>query len=397
MKIIQINATCDSGSTGKICIAISELLIKQGIENYIFYNIGDSEYPLGIKCSDKKYIKLQALKSRILGNYGFNSDKLTKRMIDFLDKIKPNIVLLHNIHGHDCNLDYLFSYFKAKNIKLVWTFHDCWAFTGYCPHFTMAKCDKWINGCSNCIQRKEYSWFIDRSNWLYRKKKELFSGLNLTIVVPSQWLANIVSKSFLNMYPIKIINNGIDLNIFKPTKGNFREKNNIAKEKYIILGVAFEWSIRKGIDVFIDLAMQLDSQKYQIVLVGTDDVIDNQLPKNIISLHRTQNQKELAEIYTSADVFVNPSREENFPSVNIEALACGTPVITFKTGGSPEIVDKNCGIVIDENLITMKETIIQVCKNKQYSKEACINRAKNYDKEKQYIRYIDLFREVTNE
>ena len=172
MTVVQINATCGVGSTGKICVGISEILTQNGIENYILYSSKGNGYPLGIRCSDDKYIKLQALKSRIFGNYGFNSSLATRKMIKELDRISPDIVHIHNIHGHDCNIKILLEYFKNKKTKLVWTFHDCWAFTGYCPHYAMVGCDKWKTECKNCPQRKEYSWFFDKSKVNFNKKKE---------------------------------------------------------------------------------------------------------------------------------------------------------------------------------------------------------------------------------
>ena len=391
MIVAQINVVCGSGSTGKICTSISELLSSKNIENYILYVSGNSSFPYGIKYASDKYIKLQALKSRILGNYGFNSQCATKRLINELDRIKPNIVHLHNLHGHNCNLTMLFSYLKEKKIKLFWTFHDCWAFTAYCPHFTMAKCDKWKSECHDCSQLKNYSWFIDRSASLFNGKKMLFQGLDLTIITPSQWLADLVKQSYLKDYPVKVINNGIDLSVFKPTDSNFREKHGLVSKK-IVLGVAFGWGISKGLDVFVELAHRL-LDDYRIVLVGTDDNIDKQLPANIISIHRTQNQKELAEIYTTADVFVNPTREENYPTVNMESIACGTPVVTFKTGGSPEMLDETCGSVVDcDDINAMEIEIRKICEEKTYSVEACLTRAKKFDMNDCFEEYVRLYK-----
>lgn len=390
MKVVQINATCGAGSTGKICVAISELLDKQNIENYVFYTQGNSQHKNGVKYADKKYIKLQALKSRVLGNYGFNSKKATKRLIYKLKEINPDIVHLHNIHSHNVNLETLFNFLKEKKIKTFWTFHDCWAFTGYCPHFDMIGCDKWQTECKNCPQRKEYSWLFDRSTMLFNKKKELFLGLDLTIITPSQWLADLVKKSFLKDYPVKVINNGIDLDIFKPTTSEFRKKYN-CEDKFIVLGVAFGWGAKKGLDVFIELSKRLDDN-YQIVLVGTNENIDKQLPANIISIHRTQNQQELAEIYTAADLLVNPTREENYPTVNMESLACGTPVLTFNTGGSPEIIDDTCGTTVPKNDIdSLYEEIVRTTVENPFSQESCTKRASNFDANERFKEYLKLY------
>lgn len=395
MKIVQINATCGSGSTGKICVDISRLLTDKNIENYIIYSGKKSTYPLGIHCGDSKEIKIQALRSHLFGLYGFNSKQITKRMLKKLDEIEPDVVHLHNLHGHNCNLEMLLDYLRAHHIKIFWTFHDCWAFTAYCPHFAMDKCDKWKDGCHDCHRYREYSFFFDRSRELYNKKKKASEGLDLTIITPSQWLAGLVKQSLFKNYPVKVINNGIDLEIFKPTPSDFRAKHGIPNDKYIVLGVAFGWGVRKGLDVFIELSKRLDKEKYQIILVGTGEKIDKQLPSNIISIHRTQNQRELAEIYTAADVFANPTREEVFGLVNVEALACGTPGVTFDAGGSPECYDETCGSVVPcDDIDAMEKEIIRICEDKPFSTGDCIKYAKNFNIQKKYREYLKLYGEI---
>ncbi len=392
-KIVQINATCGIGSTGKICVGISQLLTQSQVENYILYSCRGNGDRLGIPCSHDRYLKLQALKSRILGNYGFNSSKATRKMISELDRLRPDIVHLHNIHGHDCNLEMLFQYFKKNKTKLIWTFHDCWAFTAYCPHFTMMKCDKWKTQCHQCVQRKEFSWFFDRSKSIFEKKKSLFSGLDLTIVTPSQWLADLVGQSFLKDYPLQVINNGINLDVFHPTESDFRKRYGLENKK-IVLGVAFDWGVRKGLDVFFDLARRLDDT-YQIVLVGTNEVVDRQLPKSIMSFHRTQNQQELAEIYSAADVFVNPTREEVLGLVNLESLACGTPGVTFKSGGSPECFNKTCGSVVGcDDVSALIDEVKRICEAKPFSREQCVKKAGEFDQNERYREYLTLYKRI---
>lgn len=396
MKVVQINATCGVGSTGKICVGISELLTANNIENYILFSSRTNGYPLGIACCDDRYLRIQALKSKILGNYGFNSKKAAQKMIRELDRIQPDVVHLHNIHGHDCDLELLFSYFQKKKTKLVWTFHDCWAFTGYCTYFDMAKCRKWKTQCETCPQYRAHSWFSDRSRALFERKKRLFSGLDLTIVTPSQWLADLVKESFLKEYPVKVIHNGINLEVFRPTESDFRERYGLVGKK-IVLGVAFGWGVRKGLDVFVELARRLPDE-YQIVLVGTDDKVDKQLPENIISIHRTQNQQELAEIYSVADLFVNPTREENYPTVNMESLACGTPVLTFRTGGSPEIIDETCGAVVDcDDVDAMEREIIRICTELPYTEGDCLKRATSFGQENRFQEYLALYGAIITE
>lgn len=395
MKVVQINATCGVGSTGKICVGISKVITAEEIENYILFSSKTNGYHLGIPVSNDGYIKTQALKSRIFGNYGFNSKKATQKIIKELDGIKPDIVHLHNIHGHDCDLETLFTYFKKKKKKLIWTFHDCWAFTGYCPHFVMDNCTKWRNGCFECVQKSKYSLFYDRSKELYEKKKRLFEGLDLTIVTPSQWLADMVKQSFLKGYAVEVINNGIDLEVFSPAESDFRQRHGI-EDKKIVLGVSFGWNESKGLDVFVKLASTLPDD-YRIVLIGTDAKTDKSLPSGIISVHRTQNQNELAGIYSVADVFVNPTREDTYPTVNMEAIACGTPVVSFKTGGSPEILDETCGSVVDcGDIDTLEKEIIRICEEKPYTKEACIKKAKEFDKNERFKEYLELYERVNS-
>ncbi len=390
MKIVQINPVCHA-STGKIAVNLSNILSSQGIENYIYYTSGDSECNCAIKYAKEHNIKIMALRSRILGNYGFNSISMTKRLISELKETRPDVIHLHNLHSHNVNLTLLFQYLKSINVKIVWTFHDCWAFTAYCPYFTLSKCNKWIEGCCQCPQKRAFTWFFDRSAELYAKKKEVFTGLHdMTVVTPSKWLANLVRQSFFGEYSIEVIPNGIDLSIYKPALGDFRMKYGL-KKKYIVLGVAFDWDRRKGLDVFVSLAKFLN-EKFQIVLVGTDDKVDKQLPDNILSIHRTQSQAELAEIYTAADIFVNPTREENYPTVNMEALACGTPVLTFRTGGSPESLDETCGSVVAcDDVHTMEEEIVRICTEKPYSEEACLRRAQIFDMFARFEEYIKLY------
>ena len=393
MKVVQINATCGAGSTGKICMSISQLLNDLNVENYILYSLGTSNDSQGIKYQSDRYTKRMALRSRILGNYGFNSKRATLKLLEELDRIEPDVVHLHNLHTHNCDLTLLFSYFREKKIKLYWTFHDCWAFTAYCAYFTALKCDNWKSCCRDCVQRRAYSWFFDRSEQLFLKKKELLLGQDLTIVTPSAWLADLVKQSFLRDYPVKIINNGIDLKVFKHTDGDFRKRYQIENKK-IVLGVAFGWDKRKGLDVFVELANRL-GDAYKIVLVGTDKRVEKSLPKNVISIHRTQNQQELAEIYSAADVFVNPTREENYPTVNMEALACGTPVLTFRTGGSPEMLDECCGSVVDcDDVDAMEQEVIRICTEKPYSIEQCLKKANEFDQNKRFKEYLSLYETI---
>lgn len=334
--------------------------------------------------------------AELTGLNGYFSRLATKKFLKSVDEYKPDIINLNNLHNCYINLPMLFNYIKRYEIPVVWILHDCWSFTGHCPHFDMVACGKWRTGCHDCPQYREYpKSLVDNSKTMYKLKKKWFTGVNnMTLVTPSQWMADLVKESFLAEYTVKVINNGIDLSVFKPTHNNFREKYDLQNKK-IILGVAFIWDKRKGLDVFVELANRLNPEKYQIVLVGTNDIVDRQLPDSIISIHRIHNQSELAEIYTAADIFVNPTREENYPTVNMEAIACGTPVLTFRTGGSPEILDDTCGYVVEKDDIDeLENEVIRICKTKPYSVKSCIERAKHFDKNARFQEYIDLYKEL---
>ena len=383
------------GSTGKIVKGIAEVARKEGFETFNYfgwtkrYRKSDREDTMvGSFLGKLKHHYL----SRINGKNGCYSKIDTRKLIKRLEKFKPDIINMHILHCCDINLKLLFNYIKKNNIRVVWEFHDCWAFTGCCPHFIVAKCDKWKTGCYECPQYRSFSLF-DTSKKMYKLKKEIFTGIDdLTIVTPSKWLGELVKESFFKEYDVKVVNNGIDLTLFKPTEGDFREKYGL-KDKKILLGVAMGWTNKKGLDVFCELAKRLPSD-YQIVLVGTDESVDELLPDNIISIHRTANQIELAKIYTESNLFVNPTREDTFPTVNIEALACGTPIVTFKTGGSPEIIDESCGIVVDvDDIGAMENAILDACENNKLSKEACLNRASQFDMWDKFKLHCDLFKE----
>ncbi len=343
MKIVQINSV-PNGSTGKIMMNIHDNLLQNGYESYVVWGRGRrAKNEHEIYMDGKIGVYFHVLYARITGKNGFASKRATKKLIHHLEKINPDIIHLHNIHGYYINIELLINYLKNNNIRVIWTLHDCWPFTGQCSHFERIKCDKWKKQCYDCPLISSYpKSFIDNSTWNYYKKMQLFNGLDMTIVTPSIWLSKLVKQSFLKEYDVKVINNGIDTSIFKPTKSNFREKYKL-ENKRIILGVSNVWTRAKGYDDFIELSRLLDDD-YKIVMVGLNDKQLKELPNNIIGIKRTESQQELVELYSSADIFFNPTYEDNYPTVNLEAIACGTPVITYNTGGSPEIAS-NYGYV----------------------------------------------------
>lgn len=398
MKVVQINSVCGFGSTGRIAIDISETLDSKGYENYIIYGRKNSEYKNSIKIGGQVNIMFHLLESRLLGKHGFYSKGATKELIAKFEEIDPDIIHLHNIHGYYLNVELLFKYLSKVNKKVIWTLHDCWSFTGHCAYYDYVGCYKWKKECHDCPQLKEYpkSLIFDRSKEAYIDKKRLFNSVeDITFVTPSKWLQKELESSYLSSYPSEVINNGINLKEFRPLASNFRKDNNLAN-KFMILGVASVWERRKGLKYFIELADKL-SEDEKIVLIGLSEKQLENLPSNIIGFSRTGSLSELVEIYSTADVFVNPTLEDNFPTTNIESLACGTPVVTFDTGGSPEIIDKDTGIVVTKGDLAGLESAIKIIKVKgkiNYS-EACVNRAKdNFDKDFTFEKYIELYKKV---
>lgn len=351
----------------------------------------DHQILIGNIFSRNLHIKL----AKLTGYNGCFSILSTWNYLRKIKKISPDLIHLHNLHNCYINLPMLFRFIKKYNIRIIWTLHDCWSFTGQCPYFTLAKCEKWKIGCYECQSYREYpSSRVDKTQKMWKLKKKWFTGINnMTIVTPSQWLADLVKQSFLKDYPVQVINNGIDLEIFKPISSDFRQRYNISESQYVLLGVAFDWGKRKGLDIFVELSKRLDDKQYKIVLVGTDDSVDKILPKNIISIHRTQNQNELAEIYSAADLFVNPTREENYPTVNMESIACGTPVLTFRTGGSSEILDDKTGYVVDaDDIDDLEKQIVCICTKQAFSEDDCLERAMKFANNIKFQEYINLYK-----
>ena len=395
-KILSINLG-NYGSTGMIIYNIRKLAIEHGCVYCCAYPDRKENRPPvdgDFIISSDFFRKVNHRLAIYTGGQDcfalFSTIHLLKKIEAFL----PDIIHIHNIHGSFINLPLLFKYIKKHKIHTIWTMHDCWAITGRCPHFSMMHCNNWKDGCSNCCYPKDSypESRFDTSSYIWKMKKKLFTGIdNMSIITPSEWLAGLVCQSFLNEYPIKIIHNGINLSVFSPRHSNFRQKHGVSDTEYMLLGVAFGWGERKGLDVFVELSKRLPS-KYHIVLVGTDNYVDKQLPNNIISIHRIQNQEELAQIYTAADLFVNPTREEVFGLVNIESLACGTPGITFNSGGSPECYDETCGVIVPCNDIDLlEEKIRYICEHKPFIAKNCIKRANMFDMNKKLREYINIY------
>lgn len=398
-KLLQINVSSNWGSTGKIAEQIGLCAQAHGWESYIAYGRETN-------ASKNKLIKVGSVldvyehyaESRLLDNEGLASRCATKAFLKELDAIRPDVVHLHNIHDHFMNYELLFAYLAEKQIPVVWTQHDQWATTGHCM-YTLDGCEKWKTGCKDCqMKRSDYpASFIIRSerNWKL-KKKTLASLPELTIVPVSEWLADNMRQSHLKDRPIEVIHNGIDINVFRPQSMDVHKRYGIDEGKKIVLGVAAVWDARKGLSDFYQLAKRLPTDEYSIVIVGklTEEKQAVESGCQMVFVDRTQNALELAQLYSAASVFANPTYQDNYPTTNLEAIACGTPVITYNTGGSPEAVDENTGAVVAQGDVEALATAIEKF-SAMDCKEACLKRAEAlFDNKKCFNAYISLYNKL---
>lgn len=399
-KILQINSVINSGSTGRIAEEIGHKIISLGWESYIAY--GRNERPSKshkIKIGNKFDIGWHVLESRLFDRQALASRSATRDLIKKIETIKPSIVHLHNIHGYYLNIDILFRYLSKYNYPIVWTLHDCWPITGHCTHFMSFNCEKWKSHCEKCPAKKTYptSVCLDRSYNNYELKRNLFTSVKrMTLVPVSAWLASIISESFLKYAKVQTIYNGVDVNIFAP-----REKNEVLDKlnlmnKFIILGVSNDWIPSKGLNDFIKLSDLLKEDE-SIVMIGVNENLKKKLPANIISISRTEDVSQLADLYSLSNVTINPTWEDNFPTINLESLACGTPVITYRTGGSPEAITPDTGFVVNQGDIGGIRKAIDTIKQKgkdEY-KKACRKRAVEYfNKDNRFNEYIELYKTI---
>ena len=401
MKVLHINTALITDAPGRIAEEIGKVLISRGHESYIGYGrfprpVASTAIKIG-KTTDQL---IHVLKTRLFDTHGFSSTTATEKFIEELQQIDPDVIHLHNLHGYFLNVEVLFNYLRTARKPIVWTLHDCWPFTGHCSHYDYVGCDRWKTKCFSCPNIKAYpsSWLLDNSTDNYFRKKELFTGLkSMKIIAPSQWLADQVKESFLKEYPVEVFSNGVNLSTFKPG-----HKDESLKARYsltgkkIILGVASFWGRHKGLDDFIRLSRFISGDA-SIVLIGLNKKQLEGLPANIIGFSRTENVDELAAFYSVADVFVNPTYVDTFPTTNLEALACGTPVVTYNTGGSPESLDQETGMVIEKGDIAgLSEAVKLILDHGKNSyTEKCIARAQTlYNKEECYLRYLDLYKNL---
>jgi len=405
-KIFQINTVVNSGSTGHIAEDIGQVAIANGWNSYIAYGrLARESKSIKIKVGNVLDLYWHILLTRLFDMHGLASKRATKKLITQIKKIRPDIIHLHNIHGYYLNYEILFEYLRIANIPIVWTLHDCWAFTGHCTYFSRVNCNKWQTECNHCPQKNLYpkSIWKDRSRLNFLDKKKSFGLCKhlITLIPVSDWLAELASKSLFNGIEIKRIYNGINVNVFKPIE-EYRKKDILSKYSiktdFLILGVAGDWVERKGFYDFIKLSAMLPDG-FAILLVGLAKEKIKKLPKNIIGIGRTEDLNELAAIYSIANVFVNPTWEDNFPTTNLEALACGTPVITYRTGGSVEAVSNDTGFIVEQGDIPSLLKAIEIIKTNGKDKytDNCRKRAmKNFNKENRYKDYLDLYNELLN-
>lgn len=398
-KLLQINITSNWGSTGKIAEAINLAAQRKGWECSTAYGrwANPSKFPT-YKVGNKWDMYVHYFENRIFDREGLSSRRATKALIRHIEKLKPDVISLHNIHDHYLNYELLFRYLNETDIKVVWTFHDCWAFTGHCFHFVTKDCMRWKTSCHDCSLHHLYpNTVLDRSVKNYALKKELFSAnKNLAIVACSDWLGDFVKESFLKDKRIEVIHNGVDLQMFRPQDGKeSREGKESERRVFKIIAVSSVWYPNKGeLDIY-KLRTMLPEDEYEITMVGLSAEQAKNLPEGIRGIQRTQNVQELAQLYSEADVLINPTYEDNFPTVNIEALACGTPVITYRTGGSPEAVDDKTGMVIEQgNVMALANAVMQM-KDTPLSSADCRKRAEeHFDKDKCFEKYIELYDEL---
>ena len=390
--LLQINSDINWGSTGKIAEMIGQVALSNGWQSYIAYGRDNNPSQLQvIKVGNKLSVYIHYLLYRFFDLEGLGAIIPTLRLISKIKQIKPDIIHLHNIHGHYLNYPILFKFLKKIKVPVVWTLHDCWTMTGHCYLYGCIECDRWKTECHHCP--KSEKWSLDNSKFNYRLKKKYFRSLeNVHIITVSDWLGSLVKGSFLNKFPVKTIYNGIDLNVFKPSLNGYMQKEGL-DNKMILLAVASVWSNYKGLSDYIKLS-ELLSDEYKLVLVGLSESQIHQLPSKIKGIKRTQSQVELVELYSAASVVLSLSYGESLGLTPIEGMACGTPAIVYNNTAQPELVTPETGSVVETGDIEgVKRMILNICsKGKNSYKEACQKRARDiFSSSNSYGKYFSLY------
>lgn len=391
MKLLQINTVINTRSTGRIAEDIGRVMLNNGHESYVGFGREDrpSQSQL-IKIGSEINVYSHVFQSFFLGKHGLASKSDTIKFLKQVDDIKPDVISIHNLHGYYLNYKVLFDYIKQREIPVVWTFHDCWPFTGHCSYFEKSQCKKWQTHCDDCPQLNHYPrTILDRSYKNFEDKKEAFLGVQkMTIVTPSNWLKGLVKQSFLRNYTVEVIHNGVDLDVFKPL-------NNVSKES-LVLGVASQWDERKGLKDFLKLR-ELLSNEINITLIGLSKEQIRQLPEGIIGIERTEKIEDLVSWYNKASVFLNPTYIDNFPTTNIESLACGTPVVTYQTGGSPESINEKTGTVVRQGDVKGLKLAVEYWLSKDNTHDCRLRAIEYFNKEDRYLDYLNLYNNFFSE
>ena len=397
MKVLLINLTMGIGSTGKIVAEIKKETERAGGKAYVAYGFYRSHECdcYQIRKGGKLAVVYELYRIRFTGYHGYTSKRATQKLIGYIKEIEPDIINLHNIHSGYLNLPVLFQFLREFTKPIVWTIHDCWPFTGHCSYYSMIKCAKWKKGCYDCKNRYAYPqrYLFDRSAYQWKDKREMFTNIEcMELVTPSKWLADEIGESFLKSYPVRVISNGINLNVFQYRDSKIKKRLNIENKK-VILGVAMSWGKRKGLDDFFQLSTLLDDS-YVIILIGLKKAY-KEYPK-IIPVGRTENQQQLAEFYSSAECFVNPSREETLGMTTIEAMACGIPVITYNRTAVSEPVGNDCGIILEEDRPEKIVEAIHLIENSNIDyRRVCRKHAEeHFNSEDCFRQYIELYQSL---
>lgn len=393
MKVALLNSVC-YGSTGKIARGVAGLVRGAGGDARIFYGRADARGDCdAVRVEAPAEVYAHLLRARFSDRQGFYSVAATKGLVKQLEAYDPDVIHLHNLHGYWLDMETLFSYLARADKPVVWTLHDCWPFTGHCAYFDITGCARWQTGCRDCPEKRGYpaSLLLDRSERNYADKKRLFTAVpKMTLVTPSSWLSDLVRRSFLRNCEIRVLPNGVDLTVFRPVESDLSVRFGLT-EKTILLGVAQVWDARKGLSSFTALRRLLPEQ-YAIVLVGLTEKQIAGLPSGIIGLPRTKDAAELAKWYSAADVYIDCTHEENFPTTHLEALACGAPVVTFDAGGSAEMLTDACGAAVQvDDLIKMRAAIEA---SLMLTRSACIRQAARYGEAERLGAYLSLYEEI---
>lgn len=406
-RLVQINPVVRvNTSTGRIMQEIGELAMQNGWESYLAYSYGrdgikpckSKLLPVGNRCS----VAWHGVQTRLFDRHGLASGSATRTLVKRIEVLQPDVIHIHNIHGYFLNYKVLFDFLANCDIPVVWTIHDCWLYTGHCYYYSYVGCDRWKSGCHDCPQRREFpaSWLFDRSRQNYRDKRAAFTSISpdrLTLVPVSEWIKGEMQQSFFSGYHFQVIHNGIDTNVFRGYDTSEIRMRYGLGDRHVLLGVASIWSREKGLDDFIKLSTLLREDEV-IVLVGIKPEDKKRLPFNVVAVSRTENVHQLAELYSAAEAFVNPTWQDNYPTVNLEALACGTPVVTYRTGGSVEAVTDDTGFIVEqgdvEGLLDAFRIIVQ--RGKAYYEKRCREYAlAHFRKEECYKDYLRLYDKLT--